>query len=162
MRFILLTSLLCLTACGFTPVYGTQSNKVVSQNLEQIEIALIPNREGQFLRNALIDRFYKNGAPANPKYRLRFSSINEATYNFDITVDSEATRRQLKLTTAMHLIDLETKKTVLSRPLLSIASYNVLQSEFSTIVTEQSARENALDDLARQIEQQISLHQINK
>ena len=114
MRFILLTSLLCLTACGFTPVYGTQANKVASQNLEQIEIALIPNREGQFLRNALIDRFYKNGAPANPKYRLRFSSINEATYNFDITVDSEATRRQLKLTTAMHLIDLETKRLCLA------------------------------------------------
>jgi LPS-assembly lipoprotein len=155
---LILLAALSLSSCGFTPMYGTQAGKPTAQNLEQIDIAIIPNREGQFLRNALMDRFYTSGVPTAPTHRLKISTLQEQTYNFDITVDSEATRRQLKLSTAMHLIDLETNKTVLNRPLLSIASYNVLQSEFSTIVTEQSARENALNDLARQIERQLSLY----
>jgi LPS-assembly lipoprotein len=158
MRYLVLISVLILSACGFTPIYATQDNKKTAASFNQINIAIIPNREGQFLRNALIDRFYTNGEPKNPHYQLKISPIREQTYNFDITVDSEATRRQLKLSATMRLIDLKTKKTVLKRSLLSIASYNVLQSEFSTIVTEQSARENALNDLARQIERQISLY----
>jgi len=160
-RFICLLSLLLLTACGFTPVYGTQGTAdetTMFEGLTQVDIAIIPNREGQFLRNALIDRFYKNGAPDAPRYILRVNPIGEQTYNFDITIESEATRRQLRLNTKMSLVDTQSKKTVLTRNLLSIASYNVLQSEFSTIVTEQAARDDALNDLARQIELQIKLY----
>ena len=166
MRALLLLSLLLVSACGFSSVYGTQTggkggvikNATTAQTLfNDIQIAIIPNREGQFLRNALMDRFYSNGQPNNPRYTLKINPIKETTYNFDTTVDSEATRRQLKLNTNMTLIDNQISETVLTRSLLSISSYNVLQSEFSTIVTEQSARENALNDLARQIERQLSL-----
>ena len=161
MRFIFLFSLLLLTACGFTPVYGTQgtANEAnIVEGLTQVDIAIIPNREGQFLRNALIDRFYKNGIPDTPRYILRINPIGEQNYDFDITIESEATRRQLRLNTRMTLVDTQSKKTVLTRNLLSIASYNVLQSEFSTIVTEQAARDDALNDLARQIELQTKLY----
>ena len=75
-----------------------------------------------------------------------------------LTVESEATRRQLKLTGSMSLIDKKTGEAVLTRPLLAITSHNVLESEFSTLVTEQSAREAALNDLARQIERQLALY----
>ncbi len=161
MRYLLLLSLLILSACGFSPVYGTHSNSNApltgEANLSNVEIALIPNREGQFLRNALIDRFYTNGTPNNAAYTLKISPIRENIFDFDITIDSEATRRQLRLNTQMSLIDKETNKVVLKNDLLSIASFNVLESEFSTIVTEQSARDNALNDLARKAERQLAL-----
>ncbi len=156
---------LLLTSCGFSPVYGTHSHNNASQaaptskaGLNNVEILNIPNREGQLLRNALIDRFYTSGTPTNAKYTLKISPIQENIYNFDITIDSEATRRQLRLKTRMELIDNETNKTLVTQHLLSIASYNVLTSEFSTLVTEQSARKNALNDLARQIERQVALY----
>ncbi len=168
MKFLTATllSLLLLSACGFSPVYGDKSTSqtVESSSLKpqfqfnHIKIAIIPNREGQFLRNALIDRFYSQGTPQNPTYELRMSTISERIYDFDITQESEATRRQLRLSTTLTLIDTATKKTILSRPLSAIASNNVLESEFSTLVTEQYARENALNDLARQAERQISLY----
>lgn len=163
MRLLTLFSLLILSACGFSPVYGTHSHtQNASSNakaqLSNIAISIIPNREGQFLRNALMDRFYTSGIPTSPRYTLTISPIQENIYNFDITVESEATRRQLKLSAKMVLIDNETKQNVLTRNLLSIASHNVLESEFSTIVTEQSARENALHDLARQVERQLTLY----
>ena len=155
------TALLLLTACGFSPMYGNNAstnNASIKSNLDQITIAIIPNREGQFLRNLLIDRFYNNGYPATPLYDLKVSTIRENVVDFDITIDSDATRRQLTLTTKMALIDAQSKQSVLTRDISAITSYNVLESEYSTIVTEQSAREAALNEIARQIELQIALH----
>ena len=63
MKKILLTSVACLAvvSCGFTPMYGTafQDGAVVDvrKELAHIEISNVKDREGQYLRNALIDRF---------------------------------------------------------------------------------------------------------
>ena len=158
---ITIASILLLSACGFSPMYGANSSKnntAIKTELTDIEIALIPDREGQYLRNALIDRFYIHGSPATPKFRLVVKEVDENVSNFDVTIDSEVTRRQLKLSTSMSLIDLDSGSVVLTRSLQSITSYNVLESEFSTIVTEQSARDAALDDIARQIERSVVLY----
>ncbi len=57
MRFLILTTVLFLTACGFAPVYksGGEGQKNVSAALNQVDIAIIKDRDGQFLRNALND-----------------------------------------------------------------------------------------------------------
>ena len=167
MKKLILITLVCgsalpLAACGFEPMYGnaptTESSAVVSSELEQVSILNIPDREGQFLRNALIDRFYRTGRPVNPQYKLVVDKINETTTDLDITKSSDATRGQLKLVTSMRLESIETGKTLLTRRLTSIGSYNILGSEFANRVTEQNTRENALNDLARQIELQIGLY----
>ena len=169
-KIFTISSLIFLSACGFSPVYGTgsQSSETkniganneasIKANLNKIQINIIPNREGQYLRNALIDNFYFTGAPQNPSYTLRVNKINESRYDFDITQDSEATRRQIKLKTSYVLINNKNNKTLLARNITAYASYNVLESEFSTLVTEQNARDNTLDDLARQIERGITLY----
>lgn len=160
-KIILVLSLLSLNACGFSPMYGTVANSksgAVEEKLSQVEIDIIPDREGQFLRNQLIDRFYRSGMPRSAPYALKVAPLNESISDYDITVESEATRRQLRITTAMTLIDTNTGNAVLQRSLQSITSHNVLESEFSTLVTEQSAREAALNDLARQIERHVSLY----
>lgn len=157
-KLLPLLLVLFVSACGFTPVYGTKENRQsVNEVLNKVEIDLIPDREGQYLRNALIDRFYSNGYPENATFSLSVQPIKETISNFDLTFDSSATRRQLKLTSYMVLTDKKTGTDVLKRSLTAITSHNVLDSEFSTLVTEQSAREAALNDLARQIEQQIAL-----
>ena len=164
-NLLLLIIVLALPACGFSPMYAntntqntSANNNAVKSSLSNIDINIIPNREGQFLRNLLIDRFYLNGYPAAPNYQLKISQLRQNIVDFDVTLTAEATRRQLKLNTLMRLVDTNTNKIVLQRPLTAITSYNVLESEYSTVVTEQSAREAALGDLARQIEQQIVLY----
>lgn len=165
MKFLLLPSLFFITlgliSCGFQPMYGNQN--VTNHNspraaLDTIDIDVIPNREGQFLRNALIDRFYTSGYPSNAQYDLDVSGVEQRAINFDITIEDEATRRQLQLTTKFDLKDKKTGETLLTRSVKAITSYNVLESEYSTIVTEQSAREAALNDLARKIERDIVLY----
>ena len=161
MKYLALTfSLIILAACGFHPVYGVNKYTPVGveTKFQQISIANIPDREGQYLRNALIDRLYRNGRAEDAAYTLKIAPLNEIQRELDVTIDSDTTRAQLRLNTNMTLQDMKTKEVLISRPLNSIASYNVLGSEFTNRVSEQSTRENILDDLARQIEMQISLY----
>lgn len=160
--YCLLSTVTCLllSACGFHPVYGVNKYTAVGveTKLENIEIGNIPDREGQFLRNALIDRFYRGGRPVNPAYSLSIDPIEESLTDLDITKTADATRGQLQLQTRMRLTRNSDSAELLQRTLRSTTSYNILSSEFATRVTEQNARENALSDLARQIELQIDLY----
>ena len=155
----LITALL-LTGCGFAPMYGkhevTQQSAVAS-GLNDVYIDNIPDRDGQYLRNLLIDRFYSTGRPADPKYTLIVAELNEEKRELDLTKSAETTRAQLRITANIALVDRATGQQVLGRQLLAITSYNILQSEFSTRVTEDNARLNALADLARQIELALAL-----
>ncbi len=152
-----------VSSCGFQPMYGGYSDasgqeQHIRSQLTQIHIENIPNREGQFLRNALIDNFYRDGRPSDPLYILKISPIQERIVDLDITKASDTTRSQLHLTANMTLIDAQTHESVLTRKLSAISSFNVLGSEFATRVSEKNTRENALDELARQIELQIGLY----
>lgn len=163
LTFLLCGTVLSLAACGFEPMYasggakGAQSDDVQGE-LAQVEIGNIPDRDGQYLRNALIDRFYQHGRPAQPRYKLNIRSIRETKTDLDITKSSDATRGQLRLTTAMTLVDVSTGEVVLNRALTASGSYNILGSEFANRVTEQNTRDSALNDLARQIELQVGLY----
>ena len=158
--FSLLSSLFLLSSCGFQPVYGVNKYTAVGveTKLENIEIGNIPDREGQFLRNALIDRFYRGGRPVQPTYRLDIAPLRENLIDLDITKTAYSTRGQLQMETSIKLIRARDGATLMERTLRSTTSYNILSSEFATRVTEQNARENTLNDLARQIELQIDLY----
>jgi len=161
-RLFLLFGLMTLASCGFEPMYGTatqaQHARPVDVTLSKIYIDTIPDRDGVFLRNALMDRFYRRGAPDRPYYTLVVDPLTERKADFDVTRESETTRAQLTLSTRVRLVGRETGKTVLTRSVKSITSYNVLESQFTTRVSEQDAREAALKDLARQIELELGLY----
>jgi LPS-assembly lipoprotein len=154
-------SLLILAACGFTPMYGSgtgSSGVSAPQGLDKVDIALIPDESGVYLRNLLIDSFYRGGYPSSPTHVLEVENLREHEYSLDITRESEATRKQIRLSATLVLTDRATGKPVLTRTLTAITSYNVLGSQFTTRVSENDAREAALTDLARQIEIQTALY----
>lgn len=162
---LVFAAVLPLSGCGFAPMYGDHAapagaaNGASAATLSNIVISNIPDRSGVYLRNALIDRFYTNGYPVNPAFTLSVEPVKEVQRDLDLTKSSEATRNQLTLSTTLKLYDAEDPtKPVLVRPLSSINSYNVLESEFATRVTEDSARLSGLNDLARQIELNIVLY----
>lgn len=149
-----------MAACGFHPVYGVNkyTSVGVEEKFEQVSIANIPDREGQYLRNALIDRFYRSGRPDNPRYSLAVSPVQESIIDLDITKTSDSTRAQLRLSSNMTLVDTTNGEILMQRALSSIVSYNILAGEFATRVSEENARKNALDDLAGQVERHLSLY----
>ena len=159
--FLILASLLIVSACGFSPVYGTLGHDKdfgTEDLLALVAIDNIPDREGQFLRNELIDRFYRTERPSNPQYRLIVSNLTERLRDLDITESSDSTRAQLRIQAQVKLIDSITGETLMQRTLHSASSYNKLGSEFATRASEQSTRENVLSALAQRIETQITLY----
>ncbi|MCB9978988.1 MAG: hypothetical protein H6862_05245 [Rhodospirillales bacterium] len=160
-RLVLVLAAFLPAACGFHPVYGTGGSgagQAVGGDLSRIEIGPIPDHSGQILRNILIDRFYRTGRPVDAPWSLSLSPIQESLTDLDITRDSDTTRTQIRLRTDVALTEKATGKTLLTRRIESVTSYNVLGSEFATRVTREDARRNALADLARQIEQELSLY----
>ncbi len=142
---------------GDTGPSATAQSGMVADELARVAIRIIPNESGQTLRNHLIDRFYREGYPVNPAYTLKVDPLSESRHNLDITKASESTRAQLRLGSHMTLTD-QNGNVVLERDIFAIASFNVLESEFATRVTEQKARDSAIADLARQIERNITLY----
>jgi LPS-assembly lipoprotein len=150
-----------LTSCGFRPMYGDAAQSKMSAQKNggyDVAISVIPDQTGQYLRNLLIDRMYQNGYPQSPRYQLNVAPISELEQSLAIAKSAESTRSQLRLTTRLELIDNATGASVLSRDVMAISSYNILVSEFATRVTEENARTNAINDLARQIELQLGLY----
>ena len=149
-----------LGGCGFTPLYGSNSaqNSAAQDFLSQIAIDNIPDRDGQYLRNRLIDRLHPYGPAAQSRYGLRMGAVQERKTNLDVAKSADATRAQLDISTTLTLRDLSTGREVLRRELSATTSYNILSSQFTTRVSEDNARRNALDDIARQAEQQIMLY----
>tara|TARA_R110002124_G_scaffold149220_1_gene314969 strand:- start:104663 stop:105211 length:549 start_codon:yes stop_codon:yes gene_type:complete len=152
---------LLLNGCGFQPIYGNISPKPGVQNVEDllrsVDIEIIPNFEGQFLRNQLIDSMHNTGAAPSFQYVLKIGDINETKRDLDITKESNATIAQLRLTTTLTLVRKRDNKTILNKSLWSTTSYNILESQFTTRVSKDYARENGLKNLAQQIERQVSL-----
>ena len=67
----------------------------------------IPDREGQILRNHLIDRFHRNGIIQPYRYILDATPIEESIRDLDITKTSDSTRAQLRLKTTITLRDVK-------------------------------------------------------
>lgn len=159
--FSIIMIMILLTGCGFTPLYGTHGaagNAGARAQMGQIYIANIADQPGQYLRNALMDRFYSQGRPGeNAAYTLSVAGLQESRSELDITKTSDSTRAQLYISTTMVMSD-KTGKKLLERSLTAVTSYNILDSQFTTRVAEDAARRQALDDIARQIETHILLY----
>lgn len=158
MKFLILSFLLAtLAACGFSPMYGSGARSV-AKGLDRVEISLIPDQSGVYLRNILIDHFYQDGYPSAPTHVLRVFDMKEDETSLDITTSSDTTRKQIRIDASLELVDRTTGKVVLARKLYAVNSYNIIGSQFTTRVSESDAREAALGDLARQIETQLGLY----
>lgn len=155
-----------LAACGLSPVHGKYANSganaTVASNLSSIYIDNIPDRTGQRLKNLLMDRMYQQGRPGpSAKYRLQVASVSETIYGLGIAKDATATRSQIRLATSISLIDSGTGERLLTRNLKAISSFNTLASQYTTLITEEDARNQVIEDLARQITTQLELYFAN-
>jgi LPS-assembly lipoprotein len=154
---ILMVYIACsLTACGFKPLYqdnptATAANKI----FDSVWIDNIGGASGLMLRNELIDRFYSQGMPQTARYLLKLE-LREDFRNLDIAKDATSTRAQLVQRVRYTMIDrMDNNKIIDQGTLRSASSYNMLPSIYTTVVTETDARENALVNLAEQIETRV-------
>ena len=153
-----MTSFVFLTACGFQPLYGGGPESSVSAHYADINIPSIPDRDGQYLRNALIDRLYTHGRPSDPKIDLKIDPLKTTLTDLGIQKDATVTRTQIEILAHMQLIDKITGKTLLDRHVRAVGGYDVLDQQYTTVVTRQNVTDHVLDDLSTNIVTELDLY----
>lgn len=157
MKWLLLVSALILAACDFQPIYGTHSESGQTIDMmNQVAIDSISDRNGQMLRNDLIDRMYSKGRPKKPLYHLRVS-INASLQDLGIQANATSTRSLLDMTVNYNLMDTH-EKTVLSGTAHSITSFNKLSDQYGSLISDESAYERTLKEASEQIVNRLSLY----
>jgi len=150
--------LVLLGACGFQPVYGPRgvvtAQDPVAPGLARIYVEPLPDRLGQIVRNALIDRLTPRGQPARPSFRLSVK-LDQRKEGLAIRQDETATRFNLILAADFTLHDTASNQPVFRGRTRAIAAYNVVRADFSTLTAEHDAQARAAVDLSYEIRNQI-------
>lgn len=151
-------SAMSLSGCGFQPLYGGKGvGAEAADRLMEVDIASIPNREGQKLRNLLIDNFYPSERPSNPRYRLDVS-VSASEQKLALQKDATAVRAQLLVNAPYRLTDTRTGQVVFQSSSRSMISYNTLEQHYAAIVTVQSAYDRALEDISNDITTRVAMY----
>lgn len=148
--------LIFLTACGFHPLYGTNSHdRAVAPQLTQVNVPIIADAMGQQFRNLLLDRLPPPAS--NQRYQLSVS-LTETKIGIAISRDATVTRQQLRLVANASLIDRTDNKMVWHQEIFTTSGYNVLDSQFSTLIGEEDARKRNLNDLSERLIAMLALY----
>jgi LPS-assembly lipoprotein len=147
-----------LAACseGFHPLYGvTPSGAGVQERMAQLEVAPIPGRVGQRIRNEVIFQNTGGGDPLPPTHRLEVT-IKENVLNTLVKPDGSAAGAVYAVEATFRVVKITDKKVVLQGTSIARAAY-----ENSTIASSPTgstfnyanvrARENAENRVARVI-----------
>lgn len=151
---------LALSGCGFKPVYGTPSGSErespVAMDLNNIAIENIPDRNGQILRNYLIDRMVRPNRPEKPLYTLKVT-IAAGEEDLGILANATATRSLLNMYAHYTLADAK-GKAILTGTAHSVASFNKLDQMYGTVAARENAYERTLREAGEQIVNRLSLY----
>ncbi len=147
-----------VAACNFRPLYAEKTEGSLStyDELGTVRIVSLSDRTGQQLHNLLRDRFNPNGQPSQPRYRLEVV-LRESERQLALRSDETATRADLSMIADYELFLQGGKQTVLRGTTRSVNSYNILESQYATQVSEQNARERGLRELADEIRAQVAI-----
>ena len=153
----LLAVVISLAGCGFQPLYGTAGGtRNLPADLARIQIAPIPDRLGQQVRNTLLDQLNPSGEPAAADYILTVKlDLNRQGLGY--RKDESITRVNLRLVANYELRNAE-DKIVIAGAGRSIASFDVVQKDFSTLTAERDGEERIANDVANQIVLQLAAH----
>lgn len=160
MSFSKIMSFLCLcflmTACGFRPLYNP--NGCNSDIAYPIKIATITDRNGQILRNILLDLLTPGGEVTKPQYVLEIK-LTEGIRAIGVNKDETTSRKAAVLTAAMVLKDSKTSKVLYTHSVSATNSFEVIsENYFADVIAEDYAKTEALRLLAEKVRLTVSTY----
>ena len=143
-----------LSGCGFAPLYATDNaaTRPVLANVRLGEVYAAETIEPQLMR-AFTARTARDGDAA--LYDLDVVT-REVARALAVRIDASATRYNYELTADYTLTRRSDGVTIKGRA-QSLASFNVVESQYSTLFAEEAAREKASRTLVDEIERSILL-----
>ena len=156
-----MAGILFLAGCGFRPLYQEPEPAAgaasVGSELAAVEIAPIPDRVGQLVRNDLLYHLDASERGGAAQYRL---DVRLAESISELAVESTgfATRSNLRLAASYRLVDLSTGRQLVSGRSRAISSYNLVDASFSTLTAQNAARERAASRVADDIRARLAAY----
>ena len=136
--------------CGFQPLYGARKNNPVVKEFAYVHVAPIKDRIGQQLRNEILNRLHSSAKKNRYKYKL-VTTLNEGIQALAVRKSAFATRANLTVTATFHLIAEDNDESILSAIEKTTVSYNILDSEFATLIAQNDAQKRAIESLGKDI-----------
>lgn len=130
-----------------------------TDKLNDIKIGQISDRQGQILRNYLLDIFNPHGEPCRPLYRLNVKiTISEDAFAF--RKDATASRQIMTSTALFELVDASSKKVIYTDSAEATTSFGIGdhsdQATFPAITSLKKETERAMNLLAQEIKLQVA------
>ena len=121
-----------------------------------MQIASIPDRQGQLLRNRLELLFNPSGAVTPEVYRL---AITLSTNSQDALVrrDETATRLDQTLVADYTLTSLQDQRVVTRGRARAVNGFDVVESDYATVTAERNALNDNLSSIAQSIQAQLAV-----
>lgn len=154
---LVLGASLWVTGCGFRPLYGERASGASTVDaMALVQIGKVSGRYGQVLRNYLLDRLNPRGHASAPRYRL---DLNIETQKEALAIEQDETveRFNFSLIAKYRLVDLTDTKTVFKARSQSIAAYNVVRSDYATLVAENDAAARVAREVSDDIKIQLAI-----
>ncbi|MEO1014542.1 MAG: hypothetical protein AAFX08_05075 [Pseudomonadota bacterium] len=145
---------LSMSGCGFQPLYAS-ANKEKVVSLANVQLMDVTGRDA--VVQAITDAFDARaiGSDEGPTYNL-WISAQESAQALAVQIDATVSRFSYQIVGQYRLADVSTGKRV-SGSVTSVASFNVVTSNYSTLVAEQAARDKAARQLTNLIERDALL-----
>jgi len=131
----------------------------IPYELQAVKIDTIAERDGQQLRNFLIDTLTVSGNSIPKKYRLTIT-LNETKSQIGFRKDLTPRHTKIIMIASFNLIDIHNGKTLLTDKVRAVASYSLgAQSSFGALsaeTSEKSARSNALKAISNDLKIRVA------
>lgn len=158
---MVLAGLLALTGCGFHPLYGPQSGSTpsITARMDEIDIGLLANRQGQLLHQALERDLYRDGAPGFYRYHLR------VTYGFSVQAigiqqDSSNTRNRYIATASWVLTPEGNRQLAITKGTAqAMDAVNIIDNQyFASTLDAGTMRHQLAREIARQMTTELAIY----
>ncbi|GAB4188024.1 MAG: LPS assembly lipoprotein LptE [Thalassobaculales bacterium] len=143
---------LALAGCGFRPLHQ-QGGGGDAAALRSIEVAPIPERLGQQLRNELDQRFVSAGQPA---FRLE-AGVRAQVSDLAIQKDESAIQSRVIVFASFVLKEAAGGREVTRGASRATVSYTRTPSQYANMVAEEDARRRALREIADDIRSRVAV-----
>ena len=149
-----------LAGCGFTPVYGEHGRGSTADGpkVANVRVASMgPSEIGLYMRESLLGDISGSIEPEHPTHVLVVSpQVSESSVLVQTT--GYVTRYNVSVSASYKLMDSITGQVVTEGQTRALSAYNVIQSEYATLVGKRDAERRAADTAAHDISMRVALY----
>lgn len=156
---IVISATLGLTACGssgFRPLYasGGAYGSGLSEKMKQVQVAPIPGRVGQRVRNELAYQTTGGGQALPHNYRLEVA-IRESVATTLVERSGDSQQQIYTLDASFRLINIESKDVLLTGKSYGRATFERFNSIFANVRARQDAENRAADTVGKELKTRL-------